>query len=43
MEIMTDKERHQQMSIAAKKLGKPEAAEVLVDELEKIVQERRSL
>lgn len=43
MEIMTDKERHQQMSIAAKKLGKPEAAEVLVDELEKIVQERQDL
>lgn len=41
MEILNDQERHQMMSEAAKRLGKPEAAEVLVDELERIVQLER--
>ncbi|SFS50048.1 UDP-N-acetylglucosamine--N-acetylmuramyl-(pentapeptide) pyrophosphoryl-undecaprenol N-acetylglucosamine transferase [Marininema halotolerans] len=40
-EVMDDPGRHRQMSEASRKLGRPDAAEVIVDELEKLSATRR--
>ncbi|MBN2908363.1 undecaprenyldiphospho-muramoylpentapeptide beta-N-acetylglucosaminyltransferase [Polycladomyces sp. WAk] len=40
-EILGNRERHQSMSTAARQLGRPDAAEVLVDELEQLVRNHK--
>ncbi|MFC4076530.1 undecaprenyldiphospho-muramoylpentapeptide beta-N-acetylglucosaminyltransferase [Salinithrix halophila] len=41
VEVMNDPQRHRRMSEESRKLGRPDAAEVIVDELEKISFNRR--